>query len=67
MTGHLWADALMGVAIALLLMWLMLVIALALGRPKSKLLSESIRLLPDQHLVSPQRVPGTDPMIYEIK
>jgi Fe2+ transport system protein B len=45
MTGHLWADALMGVAIALLLMWLLLAIALAVGRPKSKLLSESIRLL----------------------
>jgi hypothetical protein len=47
MTGHLWADALMGVAIALLLMWLLLGIVLAVGRPKGKLLSESIRLLPD--------------------
>ena len=44
MTGHLWADALMGVAIALLLMWLLLAIVLAVGRPKGKLLSESIRL-----------------------
>jgi len=28
-------------------MWLLLVIALAVGRPKGKVLSESMRLLPD--------------------
>lgn len=47
MTTHTWLDVLIGVGIALVATWLLLVIGLALGRPKGKLLSESLRLLPD--------------------
>jgi uncharacterized membrane protein YkvA (DUF1232 family) len=47
MTGYMWVDVLIGVAVALLLTWILLVLALAVGRPKGRLLSESIRLLPD--------------------
>jgi uncharacterized membrane protein YkvA (DUF1232 family) len=47
MTGHLWLDVLISIAVALLLTWLLLVVALAAGRPQGKLLSESVRLLPD--------------------
>jgi uncharacterized membrane protein YkvA (DUF1232 family) len=47
MTGHMWLDVLIGAAAALLLTWILLVIALAIGRPKGRLLGESIRLLPD--------------------
>jgi uncharacterized membrane protein YkvA (DUF1232 family) len=47
MTGHIWVDVLIGVAFAMLLSWLLLVVALAVGRPEGKLLSESMRLLPD--------------------
>jgi uncharacterized membrane protein YkvA (DUF1232 family) len=43
----MWVDVLIGVAVALLLTWILLVLALAVGRPKGRLLSESIRLLPD--------------------
>lgn len=47
MTGHTWLDVVLGALVALALTWLLLVIALALGRPRGKLLSESLRLLPD--------------------
>jgi uncharacterized membrane protein YkvA (DUF1232 family) len=47
MTGHLWLNLFIGIAVALLLTWLLLVVALAAGRPQGKLLSESMRLLPD--------------------
>jgi uncharacterized membrane protein YkvA (DUF1232 family) len=47
MTGHLWLDVLIGIGVALLSTWLLLVVALAVGRPQGKLLSESMRLLPD--------------------
>ncbi|WP_091413577.1 YkvA family protein [Friedmanniella luteola] len=47
MTGHPWLDLGLGAAVALALSWLLLVIALAVGRPQGKLLSESLRLLPD--------------------
>jgi len=46
-TGRVWLDLLIGVAAALLLSWLALVIALAIRRPKGDLLKESLRLLPD--------------------
>jgi len=36
-----------GVAVALVLVWLLLVVALLLARPKGSLLRESLRLLPD--------------------
>jgi len=47
MTGHAWLDVLVGIAAALLLSWLALVITLAVRRPKGGLLKESLRLLPD--------------------
>jgi uncharacterized membrane protein YkvA (DUF1232 family) len=47
-TGRIWLDVIVGVATALLLSWLALVIALAIRRPKGDLLKESLRLLPDQ-------------------
>lgn len=47
MTGQHWLDVLVGIVIGLLLTWLLLVAALALGRPKGNLLTESLRLLPD--------------------
>lgn len=47
MAGHAWLDVLVGIAAALLLSWLALVITLAVGRPKGGLLKESLRLLPD--------------------
>lgn len=47
MTGHAWLDVVIGGVIALVLAWLLLVVALAVGRPKGKLLRESLRLLPD--------------------
>jgi uncharacterized membrane protein YkvA (DUF1232 family) len=47
MTGPTWLNALIGAGAALILTWLLLVTALVVGRPKGKLLSESLRLLPD--------------------
>ena len=47
MTDRPWLDALIGVAAALLICWLALVITLAIRRPKGGLLRESLRLLPD--------------------
>jgi uncharacterized membrane protein YkvA (DUF1232 family) len=47
MTGNGWLDVLVGIAAALLLSWLALVITLAIRRPKGGLLMESLRLLPD--------------------
>ena len=42
-----WAEALIGLAAALVLAWLALVAALLLARPKGALLTEAVRLLPD--------------------
>jgi uncharacterized membrane protein YkvA (DUF1232 family) len=47
MTGHVWLDVIISVAAALLLSWLALMVALAIGRPKGNLLKEALRLLPD--------------------
>jgi uncharacterized membrane protein YkvA (DUF1232 family) len=47
MTGNGWLDVFVGIAAALLLSWLALVITLAIRRPKGGLLKESLRLLPD--------------------
>jgi uncharacterized membrane protein YkvA (DUF1232 family) len=47
MTGYYWLDVLIGIAAALLFTWLLFIAALAIGRPKDSLLTESIRLLPD--------------------
>lgn len=47
MTGSFWWDLLIGVASALLLAWLALIIVLILVRPRGGLLREALRLLPD--------------------
>jgi uncharacterized membrane protein YkvA (DUF1232 family) len=46
-TGSFWADLLIGVAAALLLAWVALVVALVVVRPRGGLLREALRLLPD--------------------
>ncbi len=47
MTGLWWADLLIGIASAMLLAWVALLIALVIVRPRSGLLREALRLLPD--------------------
>jgi uncharacterized membrane protein YkvA (DUF1232 family) len=47
MTGHHWLDLLMGIVAGVVGAWLLLVAALAVGRPKGGLLTEALRLLPD--------------------
>lgn len=47
MTGSPWWDALIGIAAALLLAWLALVVALLIARPPAGLLREALRVLPD--------------------
>ncbi|MFG1706301.1 DUF1232 domain-containing protein [Nonomuraea sp. M3C6] len=47
MTGLWWADVLIGVAVALLITWLALIVTLAIVRPRGGLLREALRLLPD--------------------
>ena len=46
MTGSWW-DLLVGVAAALAVTWLALVVTLAIARPRGGLLREALRLLPD--------------------
>ncbi|HEY8454985.1 MAG TPA: DUF1232 domain-containing protein [Actinopolymorphaceae bacterium] len=43
----MWWEILVGVMAAVLVAWLLLVLALALNRPKGPLLGEALRLLPD--------------------
>ena len=47
MTGHWWADLLIGVGAALVLTWIALVVALLVAKPERGLLREALRLLPD--------------------
>ncbi|MGY1993990.1 DUF1232 domain-containing protein [Mycolicibacterium fortuitum] len=47
MTDTWWGGALLGLGAALLLSWLVLVIALLIARPRGNLLKEALRLLPD--------------------
>ena len=47
MTGTWWLDLLVGVAVALLLAWLLLVAALLAARPRDGRLTGALRLLPD--------------------
>ena len=47
MIGSLWWDALIGVACALLVAWIVLIIVLAVARPTGGLLREALRVLPD--------------------
>jgi uncharacterized membrane protein YkvA (DUF1232 family) len=42
-----WLDALIGIAAALLGSWLLLIVALLLGRPRAAVLADAVRLLPD--------------------
>jgi uncharacterized membrane protein YkvA (DUF1232 family) len=43
----MWKDVLIGLAAALLVSWLALVVALMLVRPKGNVLREALRILPD--------------------
>ncbi|MFL6121208.1 YkvA family protein [Actinophytocola sp.] len=47
MTGSFWWDLVLGVASALLLAWVALVVMLLVVRPRGGLLREALRLLPD--------------------
>ena len=47
MTGSFWWDLVIGLAAALVLAWVVLVIALVIVRPRSGLLREAMRILPD--------------------
>jgi uncharacterized membrane protein YkvA (DUF1232 family) len=47
MTGSFWWDVAIGVAAALLLTWIGLVVALLVVRPRGELLREALRILPD--------------------
>jgi uncharacterized membrane protein YkvA (DUF1232 family) len=47
MTGSWWWDLLIGVAAALLVTWLALIVVLVIARPRGGLLREALRLLPD--------------------
>lgn len=47
MTGSWWWDLVIGLAVALLITWLVLIAALAVVRPRGGLLREALRLLPD--------------------
>jgi uncharacterized membrane protein YkvA (DUF1232 family) len=46
-TGSFWWDLALGVAVALLLAWIILVIVLIAVRPRGGLLRQALRLLPD--------------------
>jgi uncharacterized membrane protein YkvA (DUF1232 family) len=46
-TGSFWLDVLLGMAAAVILGWLTLVIGLVIARPQRGLLREALRLLPD--------------------
>ncbi len=47
MTGSFWCDLAIGIAAALVLAWVALVIALAMLRPRGGMLREAVRILPD--------------------
>lgn len=47
MTGSFWLDLLIGLAITLLLAWLVLIVMLLVARPRGGLLREALRVLPD--------------------
>lgn len=47
MTGSFWWDLVIGLAAALLLTWLALVVALLIARPRGHLLREALRVLSD--------------------
>lgn len=47
MTGSPWLDLVAGLVVALVAVWLLLVFALLVAKPRGQLLSEALRLLPD--------------------
>jgi uncharacterized membrane protein YkvA (DUF1232 family) len=47
MTGSFWWDLALGIAAALLLAWLALVLALLVARPRGSAMREALRVLPD--------------------
>lgn len=47
MTGRFWCDIAVGMTAALILAWVVLVVALAILRPPGGLLREAMRILPD--------------------
>ena len=47
MTGSWWWDLVIGIAAALVVAWLALVVTLIVIRPRGSLLAEALRLLPD--------------------
>ncbi|WP_413542368.1 YkvA family protein [Citricoccus nitrophenolicus] len=47
MTGTWWVELLISVALALALIWIVLLVALAFVRPRGAHLKEALRLLPD--------------------
>jgi len=57
----MWLGILIGLAGAVLVSWVALIIALVIGRPKGNLLRESLRILPD--LVRLLRNLATDPTL----
>jgi hypothetical protein len=46
-TGSFWGDVAVGIAAALVLAWVALIVALAILRPPGGLLREAGRILPD--------------------
>jgi len=42
-----WTDWLIGLAVAVVVAWLALVVALVIARPRGSVLREALRLLPD--------------------
>lgn len=47
MTGSFWWDLLIGVALGALVVWVALIVALVIVRPRGGMLREALRLLPD--------------------
>ena len=47
MTGSVWWDVAVGIAAALTLAWVALIVALAFLRPPGGLVREALRILPD--------------------
>jgi uncharacterized membrane protein YkvA (DUF1232 family) len=47
MTGTWWVDALLGIAAAMVVAWLALLLGLVIARPRRGSLREAVRLLPD--------------------
>jgi uncharacterized membrane protein YkvA (DUF1232 family) len=46
-TGSFWWDLVIGLDVAIVLTWIVLVVALAVPRPRGGLLREAMRILPD--------------------